>query len=735
MTFTADRQPDVRAERECRKCECVDPALAHPVGCRAQNAEMNLQSKFGLTVAVAAFGLLTLSGFWLHSERSHLLTLKEEQARNLVNIPYAIVVQQHRLEDQGRISRAEAQRRVIELLKEVRCDDGNYFWIDDMHPTMVMHPIQSRLDGTDLTNYKDPQGKALFVDAVATVREHGQGFIRYRWPRPGREKEGAVPKISFVRGFEPWGWVIGTGIYLDDVDAVWHARAAVAAAVAAGCFLMLLLVSIGVTRSIFPRLSLVVTQMGNIARGAGDFSQATALSLDGARRPAADEVTLLMSGFNEMLVAIRKRDEQLRRHSEQLEDQVAARTADLAASHEEVILFLECIPSILIGLDRSGRVMLWNQTAAKIFGISEQVVKGQSLASCGIQWHRSDMDKQISRWLESDSTARYDDIGYQKEGTLRFVGVSVRPVLSKLNTKVGFIVTGADITERKLLEEQLRQAQKLEAVGQLAAGIAHEINTPTQYVANNATFLKESSPLLMQLLSLCRDIRREAASGAIPPELLAKFDRLEAESDLCYLEKEIPKAIEQSLDGLQRISKIVRAMKEFSHPGCGEKVLTDINRAIETTITVAKNEWKYVAELDTEFDSTLPLVPCLQGEFNQVILNLIVNAAQAIAGVVGDGSNGKGRITITTRRVVESVEIAVRDTGAGIPNEIQSRIFEPFLTTKPMGQGTGQGLSMAHSTIVRQHQGRIWFETEVGRGTTFFVQLPMQAPSPTTTNP
>jgi PAS domain S-box-containing protein len=695
---------------------------------------MALKAKFRVTVAVAASGLLTLTVFCLQSERSHLIAAKEQQARDLMTIPYAILVEQQRLEHEGRISRAEAQQRVIALLKEARCDDGNYFWISDMHPTMVMHPIAPELDGKDLTNYKDAQGKALFFDAVTAVREHGQGFIRYRWPKPGGRNEGAVAGLSFVEGFEPWGWVIGTGSYLDEVDAAWRANALVAAAVVAACFLALLIVSVGVMRSIFPGLSLVLAQMERIARGDGDFSQATRLSLCGSGSPARDEVAVLMCGFNEMLVAIQKRDEQLRQHSEQLEKQVAGRTADLAAAHDEVKLFLECIPSVLIGLDRAGRVTLWNQTAFKIFGVSEQEARGRSLAHCGIRWHNPDMEKGIARWLESDSTIRYDDIGYEKEGSLRFVGVSVRPVLSKQNMKVGFIVTGADTTERKSLEEQLRQAQKLEAVGQLAAGIAHEINTPTQYVADNTTFLKESSPPLLQILSVCQSMRREANSGSVPKELLMQFDRLVEEADLSYLEKEIPKAIEQSLEGLQRIAKIVKAMKEFSHPGTGEKVLTDINRAIETTITVARNEWKYVAELDTEFDRALPLVPCLQGEFNQVMLNLIVNAAQAIAAVVGDGSKGKGKIIITTRRDDQSVEIAIHDTGPGIPGNIQSRIFEPFFTTKPVGKGTGQGLSMAHSAIVKHHQGRIWFKTEVGRGTTFFVRLPLEAPAITGAN-
>lgn len=439
-----------------------------------------------------------------------------------------------------------------------------------------------------------------------------------------------------------------------------------------------------------------------------------------------------MTEFNDMLAMLGACDEQLRQRNDALEQQVLTCARELAVAHDQVRLLVESLPFILIGLDSAGSVTLWNYTASKIFGISETDAKGRPFADCGIQWQKpEEMQKQISHWLKTDSTLRCDDVGYYRNDEVRFVGFSVKPLAVNHNERVGFIVTGAEVTERKALEEQLRQAHKLEAVGQLAAGIAHEINTPTQYVADNTTFLGESTPQILELLNVCKEIRQQADAGSIPQELLLKFDRMVAHSDLPFLEKEIPRAIEQSLEGLERISRIVKAMKEFSHPGSNEKTATDINRAIETTITVARNEWKYVAEVELQLDSALPMVPCLQGELNQVILNLIVNAAQAIASVVGDGSTGKGKIVIRTRPLKDSIEISIRDTGPGIPASIQSRIFEPFFTTKPVGKGTGQGLAMAHSTIVKRHQGRIWFETEIGQGTTFFIQLPLNGPNHT----
>ena len=232
----------------------------------------------------------------------------------------------------------------------------------------------------------------------------------------------------------------------------------------------------------------------------------------------------------------------------------------------------------------------------------------------------------------------------------------------------------------------MRQAQKLEAIGQLAAGIAHEINTPIQYVGDNTRFLQESWPSFKELIAITREIRQEASLGPVSSQTLQQFDALAQAADFEYLQTEIPRAIEQSLEGIQRVGKIVRAMKEFSHPGSEEKKLIDINKAIETTITVARNEWKYVAEIETHFDVDLPAVLCHAGEFNQVILNLLINAAQAM----GDGSQGKGKIVVTTARDQDWAEISISDTGAGIPEAVRSRVFEPFFTTKPVGKGTGR---------------------------------------------
>lgn len=278
-----------------------------------------------------------------------------------------------------------------------------------------------------------------------------------------------------------------------------------------------------------------------------------------------------------------------------------------------------------------------------------------------------------------------------------------------------------DIRERRQLESQLRHSQKLEGIGQLAAGIAHEINTPTQFVSDNLTFLRDSWKSIYELLERYRNAVREAA-GRLPAGTADALEQAEQSCDLSFIASEVPRAIDQSLDGACRVARIVRAMKEFSHPDSAEKTATNLNKAIESTVTVARNEWKYVAELVMELDSALPPVVCYPGDINQVVLNLIVNAAHAIKEKVKEGE--KGRITVGTRMLDGCVQVWVADTGTGIAEAIRGRVFDPFFTTKEVGKGTGQGLALAYAVVVKKHGGQIWFETKVGEGTTFFISLP-----------
>jgi PAS domain S-box-containing protein len=319
---------------------------------------------------------------------------------------------------------------------------------------------------------------------------------------------------------------------------------------------------------------------------------------------------------------------------------------------------------------------------------------------------------------------------FRNDGSRVWISTSARAKWQN-GTLIGYAGMFEDITERKLLREQLLQAQKLESVGQLAAGIAHEINTPVQYIGDNVRFLQDSFGELVTLNVGYARLLAAVRSTEVTPQLFEEVSLVVEKVDVDYLFEEIPKAIEQTLEGVSRVAALVGAMKEFSHPGTGEKVPLDLNRAIESTITVARNEWKYVADMEVELDPALPLVSCLPGEFNQVILNMIVNAAHAIEAVAASGGPEKGQITIRTRSLPTGVEVQIQDTGGGIPEKIRSRIFDPFFTTKEIGKGTGQGLAIARSVVVDKHQGTIDFETEDGRGTTFIIRLPCEAvPSP-----
>jgi two-component system NtrC family sensor kinase len=281
-----------------------------------------------------------------------------------------------------------------------------------------------------------------------------------------------------------------------------------------------------------------------------------------------------------------------------------------------------------------------------------------------------------------------------------------------------------DVTERNRLEIDLRQAQKLEAVGRLAAGIAHEINTPIQFVGDNMQFLHDAFSDLSKVMEKYRHLSDAAANGVAGMMLADEVAEAEMAVDINYLVEEIPKAIAQSLDGVARVATLVRAMKEFAHPDRKERAAADINAALLSTLTVARNELKYVADVETEFGH-LPLAVCNIGELNQVFLNLLVNAAHAIGDAV-NGTGQKGVIRVRTAVEDDAVLISIADTGGGIPEDIRDRIFDPFFTTKESGRGTGQGLAIARSVVVDKHGGTLTFASEVGKGTTFFIRLPLE---------
>ena len=416
-----------------------------------------------------------------------------------------------------------------------------------------------------------------------------------------------------------------------------------------------------------------------------------------------------------------------------LESIIALRSHQVIQEQEKLKAIFDNSPEGIFQITPAARLLSANPSLAKICGYSSatEMVSSSTdfLAQMGVDPARR---RELLDHLAQQNSVRDFEVEITTcDAARKWISITAAKVAAKDCIQLfyqGFVL---DITTQKaaekdqqLMEAHLRQAQKLESVGHLAAGIAHEINTPIQYIGDNVRFVKDAFTDVTSLLQKYHSLQAAVEAGAVSPQLLAELHAACEKIDLDYLQAEVPGAIHQTLEGLNQVSRIVLAMKEFSHPGKTEKVPVDLNHAIETTITVARNEWKYVADVVTDFAPDLPAVQCLPGDLNQVFLNLLVNAAHTIGDVVKDTPGTKGTIRISTKDIGQWIEIRVSDTGAGIPESIRHRIFEPFFTTKPVGKGTGQGLALAHATIVKKHGGELSFESEVAKGTTFIIHLP-----------
>jgi len=417
---------------------------------------------------------------------------------------------------------------------------------------------------------------------------------------------------------------------------------------------------------------------------------------------------------------IRKALHKAKEAQEVLRDREATIQAVVDAAAEGIIAFNE-----------HGVIESCNEAALEMFGyVKEEVIGKNVTIFLPEESDESESPTEPRRLHGSISAAigaRMELEAVRKHNMPFPIEISVREV--SLNDRLLYTALIRDLTEVNRLRIELAQAQKLESIGQLAAGIAHEINTPTQFVGDNTRFLQDAFSSVREALDqYARLLVQVESSQAHKDELISEVQVAVEAADIEYLQDEIPRAISQSLEGIDRIAAIVRAMKQFSHPGVTEKTLVDVNEAIETTMIVARNEWKYAAEMVMDLAPDLPEVMCMAGELNQVILNLIVNAAHAVAATIGESSEERGTITIHTCVSGDYVEMHVADTGTGIPEDIRDRVFDPFFTTKDPGKGTGQGLAVAHNVIVEKHGGTISVQSKVGQGTTFIVRLPLYKP-------
>ncbi len=436
--------------------------------------------------------------------------------------------------------------------------------------------------------------------------------------------------------------------------------------------------------------------------------------------------------MSEVVRMFEERRQMERTEKQRLEKLVSERTHELERGREQYRLVVEGTHAIPFALDvDDGHFEYIGPQGPQRLGFSEHLWKQIGF-----------LDKLMPRDRNGAVRSRIDDSrsgNFELETTVLTLDeqrVDLRWVASceqSDSTGQHKVLRGMmlDVTDQRRLENDLAQAQKLESVGRLAAGVAHEINTPVQFVSDSVHFVREALDDLSGIVHKYRELRIATEQGAGVAAAAKAAEEAEDNADLDYILENAPVALDRARDGLGRVAAIVRSMKEFAHPDRKEMAQSDLNQAISSTLVIASNEYKYVADVEMALGD-LPLVNCYAGEINQVVLNLIVNAAHAIGDVV-KGTDQKGKIRVATRVLDHQIEISIGDTGKGIPLEVRSRIFDPFFTTKEVGRGTGQGLAIARTVVVDKHGGTLHFETELGVGTTFYIRLPIDGPSSSST--
>jgi PAS domain S-box-containing protein len=402
-----------------------------------------------------------------------------------------------------------------------------------------------------------------------------------------------------------------------------------------------------------------------------------------------------------------------------LELMVTTRTAELKSANDQYRIIAETASDGIMTMDVEGKIRFVNTAARLIFGCPTGDLAGRNFSSLVPEYQRH------LPVMRRRSGPAVEIIGHHRSGRAMTMEVSFAESVDGNGDKILTAVL-RDVTERKSFERNRALVQKLESIGRLAAGVAHEINTPIQYIADNLDFIQRSCDSVEQVLGVYRRLVAAYEAGEPADGLIAELRKVTQQGKFDYLWGQTPNAIREAAEGARRIAEIVRAMHEFAHPGAAEMVPTDVNRLLESTVMVSRNRWKDAAELNVVLDPALPPVACVAGELSQVFLNLIVNAADAIIDTMNGNRGQKGTIRITSKRAGEFVEVRVADSGIGIPEAIQPKIFDPFFTTKDIGRGSGQGLTIAHAIVVQKHHGHIDFETAAGAGTTFIVRLPIK---------
>ncbi len=408
---------------------------------------------------------------------------------------------------------------------------------------------------------------------------------------------------------------------------------------------------------------------------------------------------------------------------------------ELLRLNNELNTVIDSVSAIVISIDCDGTIARWNNVAQNVFGIGSEDAVGKKLQLIGtwkgmeavINEAMATINDGIKRCLNEVKVKLNDE----KE---IFLNVIIQPLKKCEGDKYRVLIIAFDITEKKYMEMNVLHSQKLQSLGMLAAGIAHEINTPAQCLSTNLPFISSVVHNMITLIEKYEELEKRvvfSGDGIDANEelgqIIREINEIKDREDFGFLKSEAPTALKESSECLGHITRIVSSVKTFSHHSPLEsRRPVNINRILEDMVNMTRGIWKKVAEVTVSTDESLPPVFCLSGEINQVFLNIFLNAVDAVKERMKREVDFKGVIHIKTRRIDPWCEVSIRDNGLGIPDEIKGRIFEPFFTTKDPGVGTGQGLAIAQAVVVQKHQGQIFFESSVNEGTVFVVRLPLE---------
>lgn len=648
-----------------------------------------------------------------------LLTQRKEKISNIVKLALTHVEESYRNYKEGLLTEEEAKQKAQKDIQQMCFSSKvDYIWINDTGrpiPRMIMYPANPKLDGQLLNNtdFNTALGikKNVFAATVDVALMDGEGYVDYFWPKPDKNGQTTVqPKLAYVTLFKEWNWVIGTGIYVDDIERNMQKQTS---------FIL------NTLKDTFSKLTIGKSGYMYLINGNNDILIHPSLQL-GDSSKLINPVT--GNPILEDLIAAAKTPA---KSLEYIWDKPPLHKGEFRFWKKSHITYFEPLDWYIAS------TVYTDEIEAPAIEITRYIL---FLSICILVFTfilSLLLSRNLTRPLQLLTSAAQEidyesmaDVAMPVTGSIetRRLGSIMNKTLDSIRMAVR---SKEELFETKLsLESRLHQAEKLESVGRLAAGIAHEINTPTQYVGTNIDFLSDASKdiniLLKELVKLIATAHKD---GKLADDFADTAKDYFETADWEFLQEEIPKALAQSQEGLRRITKIINAMKNFSHPGSGKLEPSDINLGIQSTVILATNEWKYAADIDMQLDNTIPLIPCYPDELNQVFLNMIINSTHAIAEYNLKNSEKKGLITIQTGRSDKYVHIHITDSGGGMPDEIVGKIFDPFYTTKDVGKGTGQGLAIAHDVIVNKHRGSIDVQTELDQGTTFIISLPIESAS------